>query len=278
METYTNYCNYIDWVYQKLNGEINTLIPSVELVFNYDDNSSIAGSSLLCITEVYIKNVIDIIKKNNMNILEAKGFVIFTVIHELAHIDQEIDMRVMINEGQSSIYRLFIEAQNNVRAITYIKNHNEYLQRKFGDFIIPQFLTNLFKSQVNELVLSHVIKSSTDLRYNQCKSLQDKIMNTLAALFDNDIMKIYVGNRNINSISLHILNETRTESKVYHIILENVFHLGGEELRKLCRIVTSILTNNLIKCTSIGFCESRLDLLIMLKGNAKALMNVVNLS
>ena len=57
MLNYSQYANFCTEVYTVLNGRINTVIPSYGLTFDVDRNVSTVGSSLMCITNIYLHNI-----------------------------------------------------------------------------------------------------------------------------------------------------------------------------------------------------------------------------
>ena len=91
MLNYSQYANFCTEVYTVLNGRINTVIPSYELTFDVDRNVTTVGSSLMCITNIYLHNILEIISKNNYSQEQIRGILILAVAHELSHIDQDID-------------------------------------------------------------------------------------------------------------------------------------------------------------------------------------------
>lgn len=276
MENYLEYHKFVRKVYDSLNGEVNTIIPSLGIVIDYDENSKRIGSSILCVTNIFLENILEKLNYLGLSEEEKRGALIFLVVHELSHNDQDIDMMAMRSQPPDGWYRVLTEAENNVRTLCYIKNNLEKLRTKFGFFIIPEISMSEFREEVNYLIQNGIIRNVSDLRYRQCKSIQDKILSTLSGLFCHNIIKTYMQNSNINSIYLRILNEYKTETKMFYIIVENIFHLGKEELSKLCLILGAALVH--LKSTSITFHQNTLHLNLWLAEDHRALLNVMQIS
>ena len=276
MLNYSQYANFCTEVYTVLNGRINTVIPSYGLTFDVDRNVSTVGSSLMCITNIYLHNILEIISKNNYSQEQIRGILILAVAHELSHIDQDIDFSRLLYSRNDYPYRVYIEASNNKRMLNYIQKNKDKLYSIFGFFSVPNEIAyHDYMAQVEALKSYNIIRSTDDIIYNQCKSIQDKILGMCNAIFATDIMKIYYTQRNIKNIEIKILNENRNLLREYTIIEDNVFDMDKDIIKEFSLVIQSNI--NVIRTSSIGFVNNTLNLILMLKGNNNAGISVVKL-
>lgn len=276
MINYSQYAVFCSKVYDVLNGGINTVIPSVELTFDVDRDSTTVGSSLMCVTNIYLYNILENISKHQYTQEQINGILILAVAHELSHIDQEIDFTRLLYAQNDYPYRVYIEAANNKRTLKYIQKNKDKLYKIFGYFSVPREIAfHDYMAQVDALKSYGIIRSEDDLVYNQCKSIQDKILNMCNALFGTDVVRMYYTQRNIKSIEIKILNEHRVLLKEYTVIDDNVFDMDKETIKDFSLVMNSNI--KMIRTASIGFVNNTLNLILLLKGNANAGISVVKM-
>ena len=83
-------------------------------------------------------------------------------------------------------------------------------------------------TQVEALKSYNIIRSTDDIVYNQCKSIQDKILGMCNAIFATDIMKNYGVDSKIGLITSTIMGSTET---TFYTIAVYTSSIGVKKIR-----------------------------------------------
>ena len=113
IESYGYYHSFLKFAYNFLNGEVNTNIRAMNLVIQSLENG-VAGYSHSFIVSINLPLIYNKSILNNFSDKEVKGAIIYILIHELSHCDQNIDILRLSRDEE---YRKNIEFSNNQNTI-----------------------------------------------------------------------------------------------------------------------------------------------------------------
>ena len=114
-----------------LNTRVNrTRIPFFQL--DTTPNSGAMGHVVNGIMTLNIHNILELAKNNDKyDWPSIKGIIILTIVHELSHINQNIDYDRF---NKDDAYHDRIEMENHYNALNFILNREEELHGVFGDY------------------------------------------------------------------------------------------------------------------------------------------------
>lgn len=128
---YTKSCEFAVKAFNYLNTRVNrTRIPFFQL--DTSPNNSSMGHVVNGVMTLNIHNILELAKNNDKyDWSNIKGLIILTIVHELSHINQNIDYDRF---SKDDTYRDKIEMENHYNALNFILNREEELHGVFGDY------------------------------------------------------------------------------------------------------------------------------------------------
>lgn len=244
MKNFGYYSALANNVFERMNGEINTTIQANQLVIE-KLNPDVLGRNIFMGIFINLVDIYDIGCKTGMSDEEMTGTIIYTILHELSHCDQEKDpLKALVNED----YKLYIEYTNNLNTLAFLNRNMKDMFSIFGYFTIPDWLLNTFHTIERE-----ACKGKSPI-YVQSKSFKDSLIYSLSGSCTIDFPKIIkeTGLGNI-TLSLNITGQKPLELEMIRdgrvklckselIYIENMF--GNSKF--IYKVSLSIIPNNKI--------------------------------
>ena len=234
MESYGYYHSFLKFAYNFLNGEVNTNIRAMNLVIQSLENG-VAGYSHSFIVSINLPVIYNNSILNNFSDKEVKGTIIYILIHELSHCDQNIDILRLSRDKE---YRKNIEFSNNQNTIRFIKENASMLFYTFGQFYIPDDLMLDFLSQ------KKYYKNRPHFEYEQAISIKNQFLMVLEGwtqLFIRRCLEDPKNNITNFDLTLKFLisqNNKKEEDYTFKIISSNVFVVSTKVLNALSKLLT----------------------------------------
>lgn len=233
MESYGYYHSFLKFAYNFLNGEVNTNIRAMHLVVQSLENG-IAGYSHSFIISINLPMIYNNSISHRFSDLEVKGMIIFILIHELSHCDQNIDVLRLSRDKE---YRMNIEYTNNLNVLRFMKENSSMLFCTFGLFDIPEVILLDFYTQEN------YFKNRPHFNYEQAISVKNQFLMVLEGWTQLFIRKCLEDPRNnINNFDLTfkflLPKNNKDEEYTFHIISNNVFVVSNRTLSSLSKLLT----------------------------------------
>lgn len=234
MESYGYYHSFLKFAYNFLNGEVNTNIRAMNLVIQSLENG-VAGYSHSFIVSINLPVIYNNSMLNNFSDKEVKGMIIYILIHELSHCDQNIDILRLSRDGE---YRKNIEFSNNQNTMRFIKENASMLLYTFGQFYIPDDLMMDFLNQ------KKYFKNRPHFNYEQAISVKNQFLMVLEGWTQLFIRKCLEDPKNnITNFDLtlrFLISQNNKEEKNYtfQIISSNVFVVSNKILNSLSKLLT----------------------------------------
>lgn len=234
MESYGYYHSFLKFAYNFLNGEVNTNIRAMNLVIQSLENG-VAGYSHSFIVSINLPLIYNKSILNNFSDKEVKGAIIYILIHELSHCDQNIDILRLSRDEE---YRKNIEFSNNQNTIRFIKENASMLFYTFGQFYIPDDLMIDFLNQ------KKYYKNRPHFEYEQAISIKNQFLMVLEGwtqLFIRKCLEDPKNNITNFDLTLKFLisqNNKKEEDYTFKIISSNVFVVSTNVLNALSKLLT----------------------------------------
>lgn len=234
MESYGYYHSFLKFAYNFLNGEVNTNIRAMNLVIQSLENG-VAGYSHSFIVSINLPLIYNKSILNNFSDKEVKGAIIYILIHELSHCDQNIDILRLSRDEE---YRKNIEFSNNQNTIRFIKENATMLFYTFGQFYIPDDLMLDFLNQ------KKYYKNRPHFEYEQAISIKNQFLMVLEGwtqLFIRKCLEDPKNNITNFDLTLKFLisqNNKKEEDYTFKIISSNVFVVSTNVLNALSKLLT----------------------------------------
>ena len=234
MESYGYYHSFLKFAYNFLNGEVNTNIRAMNLVIQSLENG-VAGYSHSFIVSINLPVIYNNSILNNFSDKEVKGMIIYILIHELSHCDQNIDILRLSRDEE---YRKNIEFSNNQNTIRFIKENASMLFYTFGQFYIPDDLMIDFLNQ------KKYYKNRPHFEYEQAISIKNQFLMVLEGwtqLFIRRCLEDPKNNITNFDLTLKFLisqNNKKEEDYTFKIISSNVFVVSNNVLNALSKLLT----------------------------------------
>lgn len=234
MESYGYYHSFLKFAYNFLNGEVNTNIRAMNLVIQSLENG-VAGYSHSFIVSINLPVIYNNSILNNFSDKEVKGMIIYILIHELSHCDQNIDILRLSRDEE---YRKNIEFSNNQNTIRFIKENASMLFYTFGQFYIPDDLMLDFLNQ------KKYYKNRPHFEYEQAISIKNQFLMVLEGwtqLFIRKCLEDPKNNITNFDLTLKFLisqNNKKEEDYTFKIISSNVFVVSTNVLNALSKLLT----------------------------------------
>lgn len=186
MSMYENvgyWMNYCCLVFQYFNGKINYVLPATDIRFTdphrYKNNFVFGYNKL----DVIYVNLLDIIhycvKQNITNEEDIRCLIIFTILHELSHCDQDINFKA-ITCDKREVRRIEVSNDRNTMA---------YLLQNYG-----QISTDLGTFRLN--ILEKILYSTngmkeSDILYIRISYQYDKVIRVLEYLSGRPLRDLF---------------------------------------------------------------------------------------
>lgn len=234
MESYGYYHSFLKFAYNFLNGEVNTNIRAMNLVIQSLENR-VAGYSHSFIVSINLPVIYNNSMLNNFSDKEVKGMIIYILIHELSHCDQNIDILRLSRDEE---YRKNIEFSNNQNTMRFIRENASMLLYTFGQFYIPDDLMMDFLNQ------KKYFKNRPHFNYEQAISVKNQFLMVLEGWTQLFIRKCLEDPKNnITNFDLtlrFLISQNNQEEKDYtfQIISSNVFVVSNKILNSLSKLLT----------------------------------------
>lgn len=234
MESYGYYHSFLKFAYNFLNGEVNTNIRAMNLVIQSLENG-VAGYSHSFIVSINLPVIYNNSILNNFSDKEVKGMIIYILIHELSHCDQNIDILRLSRDEE---YRKNIEFVNNQNTMRFIRDNSFMLFYTFGQFYIPDDLMMDFLNQ------KKYFKNRPHFKYEQAISIKNQFLMVLEGWTQLFIRKCLEDPKNnITNFDLtlrFLISQNNQEEKDYtfQIISSNVFVVSNKILNSLSKLLT----------------------------------------
>lgn len=234
IESYGYYHSFLKFAYNFLNGEVNTNIKAMHLVIQSLENG-VAGYSHSFIVSINLPVIYNNSILNNFSDKEVKGMIIYILIHELSHCDQNIDILRLSRDEE---YRKNIEFSNNQNTMRFIKENASMLLYTFGQFYIPDDLMMDFLNQ------KKYFKNRPHFNYEQAISVKNQFLMVLEGWTQLFIRKCLEDPKNnITNFDLtlrFLISQNNQEEKDYtfQIISSNVFVVSNKILNSLSKLLT----------------------------------------
>ena len=234
IESYGYYHSFLKFAYNFLNGEVNTNIRAMNLVIQSLENG-VAGYSHSFIVSINLPVIYNNSMLNNFSDKEVKGMIIYILIHELSHCDQNIDILRLSRDEE---YRKNIEFSNNQNTMRFIKENASMLLYTFGQFYIPDDLMMEFLNQ------KKYFKNRPHFNYEQAISVKNQFLMVLEGWTQLFIRKCLEDPKNnIMNFDLtlrFLISRNNQEEKDYtfQIISSNVFVVSNKILNSLSKLLT----------------------------------------
>lgn len=234
MESYGYYHSFLKFAYNFLNGEVNTNIRAMNLVIQSLENG-VAGYSHSFIVSINLPLIYNKSMLNNFSDKEVKGAIIYILIHELSHCDQNIDILRLSRDEE---YRKNIEFSNNQNTMRFIKENALMLFCTFGQFYIPDDLMIDFLNQ------KKYYKNRPHFEYEQAISIKNQFLMVLEGwtqLFIRKCLEDPKNNITNFDLTLKFLisqNNKKEEDYTFKIISSNIFVVSTNVLNALSKLLT----------------------------------------
>ena len=147
MNDYVSYgylVNFAQYAFTFFNGKVNNIFPARMLLIDNSINKSQFGQTNGSIVVLYPNNIINYFNKNPKECTErkVKGLVMYTIIHELSHLDQDYNIYYNLGTTDIKIIDQIIEKSNDAMTYTVLDSilSNEALVNEYRfDFEIMNF-------------------------------------------------------------------------------------------------------------------------------------------
>lgn len=209
--------------YTILNGKINYMNPSIKLILAKSaDSKNVLGWNNANTIYIDLENILDRLIKIDANPLETRGYILMTIAHELAHLDQDIDYVKMKNNES---YRECMEVTNHSYCLKYIQCNYKELQNQYGDFTMKY--DDLAKSVDFEKLSKYYIR---------IPSIKNKIYNILNSIIEGiDVKFNEEYDKKINSIIC--INEN---NNIHTLIKQNGNYLNPSSVLDDLKYITDM--------------------------------------
>lgn len=128
---YTKSCEFATKAFNYLNTRVNrTRIPFFQL--ETAPNTNTVGHVVNGTMTLNIHNILELAKTfDKYDWANIRGLILITIIHELSHINQNIDYNRF---SKDEAYHQKIELENHYNALNFMLNREEELHNLFGDY------------------------------------------------------------------------------------------------------------------------------------------------
>lgn len=232
LKNYGYYQYFTENMYNRFNGDINTIVPSINLLTTINNFKSkvilqAVGFNYMLTTAINLPHIYKNMQYLNGSDEDCRATILFTILHELSHCDQEIDD---IRLHHEKIYRNITEYTNDLNVIKFINNNIKeiafYTSRensyKTWEDIFPYYALENWHNEYD-------LFKEIDLKYNQSTSIRYTILSSLSSLVNEYIFNFY----NIRII-FNFMNSTGKKlMKVLNVINEGNFVLNKKDTKYL---------------------------------------------
>ena len=273
LKDYGYYQCFTENMYNRFNGDINTIVPSINLLTTINNFKSkvilqAVGFNYMLTTAINLPHIYKNMQYLNGSDEDCRATLIFAILHELSHCDQEIDD---IRLHHEKLYRNIIEYTNDLNVVRFINNNIKeiafYASRensyKTWKDIFPYYTLERCNNEFD-------LFKGTDMKYNQSTSVRYTILSSLSSLVDEYIYDFY----NIRIIFNFMNSSGKMLMKVLNIINEGNFVLNKKDTKYLADMM---LLNLKELETPVNVNKTMTDCDIYLNVKSLDAYNVVNM-
>ena len=273
LKDYGYYQCFTENMYNRFNGDINTIVPSINLLTTINNFKSkvilqAVGFNYMLTTAINLPHIYKNMQYLNGSDEDCRATLIFAILHELSHCDQEIDD---IRLHREKLYRNIIEYTNDLNVVRFINNNIKeiafYASRensyKTWKDIFPYYTLERCNNEFD-------LFKGTDMKYNQSTSVRYTILSSLSSLVDEYIYDFY----NIRIIFNFMNSSGKMLMKVLNIINEGNFVLNKKDTKYLADMM---LLNLKELETPVNVNKTMTDCDIYLNVKSLDAYNVVNM-
>lgn len=219
---------YLQWyatnIYNGVNGKINPLIPAMSMQFVTTKNKNDLGQSIGNIVLINLPNIINFCEVKNLTSLDSiKGLVMNAVIHELSHLQQDIDYKRYTNEED---YKSIIEFSNDAYTLSYISLYYDTLASYFGSFNMDCVFELPYKNDNVDKYYK---------LYTPIKNKQDKILALMQSCMQDNIHDVIKYDR-IKNISIHFVSK-ENKIKTIKVLVNNMWSNVDNNIFDLSKMI-----------------------------------------
>lgn len=127
---YYRYEAILQNIYDNLNGIVNKNILAQQLNFSYNEDTECRSLATQSFGSVVVNIPLISEEYGEMKFFNLCGELVYIMVHELSHIEQDINPIKYCNDAQ---YHLAIETANNANALSFIFNNIDYLNSIWPD-------------------------------------------------------------------------------------------------------------------------------------------------
>ena len=215
---------FIERVFGYYNGRINIVNPA-ELMVDYFERKSERSCD-----DHGLPNIVQLhagfIWRTESSVNAFKSEVVYTLIHELYHVDQRVEFYRLIGKyGGDMQYRKYIEDSNDFMAVSYILGHLNEIHNLFG-VVFNQNELEYYHDIYNSLITAPMYQRIT---------YEDYIIQVIEGMF-----------RMSDEVRVHIYSILNTENTVMYIsINDNYFLLKNYRYRASMDMINAFFYNNM---------------------------------
>lgn len=202
---------YLQWyatnIYNAVNGIINPTVRSMSLEFitNENDKNNI-GESIGNIVLINLPNIINFCDNQGLRDFDSvKGLTMNSVIHELSHIQQDIDFK-KYNKDDS--YRAFIELTNDGNTLSFIAHNYDILYKNYGSFDMDC---------VDKLPYKNNMVNDFYKMYTPIQNKQTKLLSLIQSCMQDDINWV-INYEKITDMNIHFIGKDNRYKKLYVMV------------------------------------------------------------
>lgn len=253
---YTKSCEFAIKAFNYLNTRVNrTRIPFFQL--ETAPNTNTVGHVVNGTMTLNIHNILELAKTfNKYDWSNIRGLILITIIHELSHINQNIDYNRF---SKDEAYHQRIELENHYNALNFMLNREEELHNLFGDYS-DDICLDLELTQ--KCLENPQLKNSYKLRSTDDVAIV-ALLNVFTGLKRSDRLKVEECLKNSNHVFITYKDNVSDSSYKYSDIVKDIN--GIWYTYKIFNIIKFIFTLPAYKVTIV--LEDNTDLYINLTRN-----------
>ena len=232
MMTYGECVQYLKILYNSINGEINTVIPSTMLALTEPGNVVIkpkgesVGTQCMMTVEIRLYNALRLFANYGLTDNKIRGALLYIMAHELSHCDQKIERLKLIN--RDTRYEMYMEYTNNINTMEFILDNQQILQSTIGPFEVPPIVYTSYTEQKEYF-------NNIYYAFPQISSIKEKVLDDISMIVGEDLYKTKYPL--VNNINLNIYIQGRLLES-HRIIKNKNLACGKSSINRLSQIIS----------------------------------------
>jgi len=186
LDYWMDYCKYI---FSNFNGRINTIFLAKDIVLGEEHpefKGTILGSLIVDEVNIHLLDISKFCDRNNFNDEDKiKTILLFTILHELSHCDQDIDFLKTKNNRREI---LKYEIENDCNTLNFIMRNRD-LVSSIGQLNISDKMLKFIRHK------EPVVPFQERLMYTRIGNPYLKIISILTNITDENVYQIIVNER-----------------------------------------------------------------------------------